>query len=193
MTAIEDITRSRYKTLKRVITNPAINDSVTFLCTARESGFAKTELEVVLNAGGNNPLHRHLNFTETFIPLQGKLEVNLGGGKKMHLVPGEQYTVPVGTKHAFANPGYEAIKFKIVITPGHEGFEFSLRMFYGLAEDGFTVIKSWKTFLMTAVALKMGDMRLCGVHAIMNPVLSIAAKIARKKGVEKELLDKYCV
>lgn len=193
MTAIDNVGRARYKSLRRVITNPAINDSVTFLTTARESGFTKTELEVVLNAGGNNPLHRHLTFTETFIPLKGTLELSLGGGKKLHLVPGEQFTVPVGAKHAFANPGKEAIRFKIVIAPGHEGFEYSLRIFYGLAEDGFTAIRSWKTFLMAAVGLKMGEMRLCGIHAFMNPVVSLAAKIARKKGIEKDLLNKYCV
>ena len=193
MTATDKVSRAGYKSLRRVITNPAISDSVTFLSTARESGFAKTELEVELNAGGNNPLHRHLNFTETFIPLKGTLEVNLGKGKKLHLVPGEQFTVPVGAKHAFANPGSEAIRFRILIKPGHEGFEYSLRIFYGLAEDGFTKIKSWKTFLMAAVGLKMGEMRLCGIHALMNPVVSLAAKIARKNGIEKDLLNKYCV
>src|SRR5690606_6970819 len=112
------------RALQRVISNPEY--TVIFLTTAAESGNRLTDMEIELRPGGGNGLHKHLNFTETFVPIEGDHEVRVGRNKLL-LEPGEQYTVPVGVPHNFANPGRKLIRFRVVIKPGHEGFEYALR------------------------------------------------------------------
>ena len=178
------------ETLQRVISNPEY--TVTFLITAAESGNRRSEMEIELRPGGGNGLHRHLNFTETFIPLEGALEVQIGQNKLL-LEPGEQYTVPIGVPHNFANPGQKPIRFRVVIEPGHQGFEYSLRMLYGLANDGRATIKTWDDLLHASVVLMISDMRLAGKQALINPFLPWLYRLARRKGYEHDMIRKYCI
>ncbi|MGV3603692.1 MAG: cupin domain-containing protein [Dyadobacter fermentans] len=178
------------KPLQRVISNQEY--TVTFLTTAAESRNRLTEMEVVLLPGGGNELHTHLNFAETFIPIKGTLEVQLGS-KKLLLEPGEKCTVPVGVPHNFTNPGNKPVHFRVVIEPGHEGFEYSLRMLYGLANAGRADIRNWDDLMSVAVILGISEMRLCGKKAILNPFIPLLYRVARRKGIEEEMIRKYCV
>jgi mannose-6-phosphate isomerase-like protein (cupin superfamily) len=178
------------KTKARVISNPEY--TVTFITTAAESHNQLTEMEVELLPGSSNGLHKHLNFTETFIPVEGALEVQAGKNKLL-LEPGEQYTVPIGMPHNFANPGRKPIRFRVMIEPGHEGFEYSLRMLYGLANDGRAEIKSWDDLLRASVILMISDMRLSGKQALINPFLSLLYRIARRKGYDLDMISTYCI
>lgn len=178
------------KPLQRVIANQEY--TVTFLTTAAESRNQVTEMDVVLLPGGGNELHTHLNFAETFIPIKGALEIQAGRNKLL-LEPGEQYTVPVGVPHNFSNPGNKPVHFRVVIAPGHEGFEHSLRMLYGLANAGRAEIKSWDDLLKMAVILGISEMRLCGKKAFLNPFIPFLYRLACRKGYEKELIKKYCI
>lgn len=178
------------KTLQRVIANPEY--TVTFLTTAAESGNRLTDMEIELRPGGGNGLHKHLNFTETFIPIEGALEVQIGRNRLL-LEPGEQFTVPVGMPHNFANPGRRPIRFRVVIEPGHEGFEYSLRMLYGLANDGRAGIRTWKDLLCASVILMISDMRLSGKQALVNPLLPLLYRLARRKGYDLAMIKKYCI
>lgn len=177
-------------TLPTVISNP--DYTVTFLTTARESGYKITELEVELRPGGGNDLHTHRNFTETFIPLEGALEVTAGKNKLL-LEPGEAFTVPIGMPHNFSNPGRKPVRFRCVIEPGHEGFEYSLRMLYGLANEGKAEMKSWNDLLKASVILTISDMRLCGKQALINPFLPFLYQLARRKRYDLEMVRRYCV
>lgn len=178
------------KALQRVISNPEY--TVTFLTTAAESGNRLTDMEIELRPGGGNGLHKHLNFTETFIPIEGALEVQIGKNKLL-LEPGEQYTVPIGMPHNFANPGRKPIRFRVVIEPGHQGFEYSLRMLYGLANDGRAEIKTWDDLLRASVILMISDMRLSGKQALINPFLPFLYRFARRKGYDLDMIKKYCI
>lgn len=176
--------------LQRIISNP--DYTVIFLTTAAESGNRLSEMEIELRPGGGNGLHRHLNFTETFIPMEGALEVQVGKDKLL-LEPGEHYTVPVGSAHSFSNPGPKPIRFRVVIEPGHQGFEYSLRMLYGLANEGRSEIKTWDDLLRASVVLMISDMRLAGKQALINPFLPWLYRLARRKGYDLDMIKKYCI
>lgn len=178
------------KALRRVIANPEY--TVTFLTTAAESGNRLSDMEIELMPGGSNGLHKHLNFTETFIPIEGALEVQVGRNKLL-LEPGERYTMPIGMPHNFANPGHKPIRFRVLIEPGHEGFEYSLRMLYGLANEGRAEIKTWDDLLRASVILMISDMRLAGKQALINPFLPLLYRLARKKGYDLAMIKKYCI
>src|SRR6478735_9037994 len=121
--------------MKRTIVNPVIKDEATFLRTARESDSKVSELQITLAPGGGNRMHYHKTYSETFIAVDGELGLRLGRNGTKLLKPGERYTVQPMQHHCFFNPGGNTVKFNILIEPGHEGFENSLRILYGLAKD----------------------------------------------------------
>jgi mannose-6-phosphate isomerase-like protein (cupin superfamily) len=172
--------------------NPVQRDSATFLETTAESGGARTHLEVELAPGGGNPLHRHLSYAERFEALEGTLTVQVGR-RILRLAPGESASVPARCRHRFANETAETVRFRVEITPGHAGFERALRIGYGLAADGLTDEKGIpKRLDHLAVLADMSDMRGCGPLATLNPLIGLIAHRARRRGVDRELIARYC-
>ncbi|MEP6796392.1 MAG: hypothetical protein ABJB16_18835 [Saprospiraceae bacterium] len=110
------------------------------------------------------------------------------------LKPGESHTVAPMTLHGFFNPTEKEIKFNVRLSPGHTGFENSLRIIYGLASDGLTDKNTIpKSIKHTAIIVCMSDMNLPGLFTILFPVLKFIAKRAKTNGEEQKLIDKYCV
>ena len=180
--------------MRRTIVNPIIKDTVTFLQTAEESGGKMTEAEITLMPKGGNPLHYHKTYSETFTVLEGELGLKLGGRNKKILKTGESYTVEPMSLHCFFNPTDKEIKFNIKLKPGHTGFENSLRILYGLAEDGLTNKKSIpKRLTHTAIIVCMSDMNVPGLLTLLFPLLKRLAGKARANGEQQKLIDKYCV
>jgi quercetin dioxygenase-like cupin family protein len=180
--------------MKRVIVNPVFKDTVTFIKTSAETNGQFTEAELTLMPGGRNPLHYHLSYSETFTSIDGELGVGLAKRKKKILKPGETYTVEPKNLHYFFNPNGSEIKFKIVLKPGHEGFENSLRILYGLAEEGLTNKKGIpKSLQHIAIITSMSDMNLPGFFTLISPLLKVIANKARDAGVEQKLIDRYCL
>ena len=179
--------------MKRTIVNPVIKDTATFLRTAKESNTKVSEIEILLMPGGGNPLHYHKTYSETFIAVDGELGLKLGGNNIKVLKPGERYTVQPRQLHCFFNPTGQQIKFRILIEPGHEGFENSLRILYGLAADGLTDKKSIpKNMMHTALVVTMSDMNAPGLLTWIFPLLKWIARRARARGVEQRLLEQCC-
>lgn len=179
--------------MKRKIINPIIKDTITFIQTSDETNSKISELELTLMPGGANFSHYHKTFTETFKAEEGRLGLKLGCGKVKILQPGETYSVLPGKAHSFFNPGKKEIKFNIKITPGNKGFENSLRILYGLAEDGLTDKKSIpKSLTHVAIIASLSDSYLPGIMKLLSPVFNLLAKRAKQRGVEKILIDKYC-
>lgn len=180
--------------MKRTIVNPIIKDTVTFLQTSEETNGKLTEAEITLMPGGGNPLHYHKTYSETFLAIEGELGVKLGNNKSIILKPGESYTVQPMALHSFFNPTEDEIKFNVRLSPGHTGFENSLRIIYGLASDGLTdkntIPKSMKH---TAIIVCMSDMNLPGLFTFLFPVLRLIANRAKSSGEEKKLIEKYCI
>jgi quercetin dioxygenase-like cupin family protein len=177
---------------RRVYENPTIGDKAVFLQTSAETGGAYTLLEVELAPGGGNPPHTHRTYTETFIPVEGELEVQLGKERKL-LRPGETCTVPLRAVHCFRNPSDKPIKFRVKLVPGHEGFEQCVKIAYGLAKDGLTNREGFpKNLSHAAVVLNFFDPAPTGLMRLMLPFFRWKARQARKRGVEQELIDRYC-
>jgi len=179
--------------MKRTIVNPLFKDTVTFVRTSAESDGTITEAEITLLPGGKNPIHYHKTYSETFTAIDGEAGVGLGKKEKKILKQGESYTVEPNNLHYWFNPTDREIKFRVEIKPGHEGFENSLRILYGMASDGLTDKNGIpKSIRHMAIVATMADMNIPGFFTFIFPLLKRIAKKAKDSGVEKELIDRYC-
>lgn len=70
------------------------------------------------------PLHVHPGFDETFIGLEGRVEVTVRG-QVAGLTPGATAHVSGSVPHTFTNPHGERARFLLICTPG--GFEHFFR------------------------------------------------------------------
>lgn len=96
----------------------AVGVTVRFLLTAEETGgqFALLEYTAPPAFAGPAP-HWHQRTTEVFYGLEGSIRMRVG--EETHaLNPGDVALVPPGVVHAFQNPGTEAARFLVQITPG---------------------------------------------------------------------------
>jgi hypothetical protein len=113
--------------------------------------------------------------------------------EKAVLTPGEAYLVKIGQVHRFFNPGAGVIKFRNQVYPGHEGVENTLRIMAGLATDGLYNERSIpRDFTHLAICGIMSDMRLPGLMALTTPLLKLVAAIGRRRGIQQQLVEKYC-
>jgi mannose-6-phosphate isomerase-like protein (cupin superfamily) len=175
----------------RRIENPVIGDVVTFLETSAETGGKRTLLEIGLAPGGGNTPHYHRTYDEIFRVLEGHLTVELDGTEH-ELSPGEEATAAAGSLHCFRNRGAERARFNVELRPGHEGLEKSLVVAYGLAVDGRTNGKAIpKNPLHTALVLDWSETRLPGIYKLVEAPLRLLARLARRRGVDRELEGRY--
>jgi quercetin dioxygenase-like cupin family protein len=180
------------KTLPRTVVNPIIRDKATFLETSRETGGRYTLVEVELAEGGGNGLHIHTDYAETFMPVEGQLSIEVDG-KKLRLQPGDQATAEIGAVHRFFNETGGPIRFRVRLTPGHEGFENSVRIAYGLAVDGLCNAKAVpKNLYHLAVIVVMGGHKMTGALKLIQPLFGWLARRARRRGIERQLMERYC-
>jgi quercetin dioxygenase-like cupin family protein len=180
------------KASNRTVVNPIYKDRVTFLETSKETSGRHTLLELSLQPGGKDTPHIHTAFTETFIPIKGILGLQLDE-ERILMNPGHSYTVLQHEVHHFFNPYDEEIIFRIKFTPGHEGIENAMRIAYGLARDARTNKKGIpKSIYESALLMEMSNSYPSGIASVIKPMLSLLARRARKKGIERSLLDRYC-
>ncbi|QEC69292.1 cupin domain-containing protein [Panacibacter ginsenosidivorans] len=141
---------------------------------------------------GGTPKHYHTSFSETFIPVEGTLGVDVGK-EQLRLIPGEIAVAPKNVVHRFYNPGTTPIRFQVKIAPAESRFLESLCIGYGLADDGLTNNKGIPAKLdHLAVLMEHADSRFTGFLALIEPILLRRAVRARKKGVMNALREKYC-
>lgn len=174
----------------RSIYNPVQRDLVIFLETAAESGGRRTLIEVELEPKGGNGLHYHTRFTERFRVLSGVLGVQLGR-QVLQLGPGEEALVERNIVHRFFNPTGELTRFTTELAPGDAGFEQGLMIAYGLASDGLTNNGVPKSLLDLAVIVELTETRLTGAMRLLNPIFGRLAGVARSRGVERRLVERY--
>ncbi|PUZ27682.1 Mannose-6-phosphate isomerase, cupin superfamily [Chitinophaga costaii] len=178
--------------MNETIINPVIRDQVTFMQTASATNGRITTLQVTLMPGGGTPLHYHKNFSETFVVTEGVLTIGFKG-KTILLAAGDKLTVEAGKAHRFSNTSSQTVVFTTVIVPGSEGFEYALRILYGLAADGKTNLKGMPNNLLAlAVVSKVSDMRPAGAGALMTPFFGLLNFIASVSGFHKKLVNRYC-
>jgi len=180
------------KKMKKVFCNPKVKDKVTVLKTAEETNNEFILVEVELAPGGGTPKHYHTTFNETFFPVQGLPDVEVG--RKQLLLQGTAIaTAKKNEIHRFYNPGNDTIRFRVKISPAETRFLESLSIGYGLANDGKTNDKGIpKKLDHLAVLIEHSNSRFTGFLSLIEPLLLWRAKKARKKGVLNELLEQYC-
>jgi quercetin dioxygenase-like cupin family protein len=175
----------------REIYNPVQRDRVTFLKTAAETGGELSLLEMEVAPGGGNSLHIHTTYSERFTVIEGELGVQIGKQQQV-LRPGETEIVPAGTVHRWYNPSNQPARIYVELRPGHAGFEQALRIGYGLATDGHTNAAGIpKNLLHLAVLVQMSDIKLVGPLGVLTPLFGLLARIARRRGVEADLVARY--
>lgn len=177
----------------RVFENPCIKDRVTVLQSDKDTAGEYLLLEVEMLAGGGNTWHYHTSFDEEFTAIEGVLGIGLDK-TSLHLQPGEKAVAQKGELHRFFNPGNSTVRFQVKIMPASPGFLYSLCIGYGLASDGLTNKNGIpKKLDHLACLLDLSDTRLPGFLSLITPYLLRRAARARKRGVEKQLLEKYRV
>jgi quercetin dioxygenase-like cupin family protein len=178
--------------MERTIVNTATGERATYLETSRETGGARTALEVEVKPGGGVPVHRHADHDELIEVVAGEIEVTMHGTKR-RLGPGEHVLIERGTAHEWRNPSPDRdLTFRGGMTPGHPDFELFLRVYYGLGRDGeLGKNKLPKRFADLALLGELDPSIFVGVKRLLRPVMRWTAERARKRGREAELLRRY--
>lgn len=177
--------------MERKIYNPVQKDTVNFLKTATETEGESTLVEVELAAGGGVGLHYHKTFSEKFDCLEGELKVQLG--RKVHtLLSGETATATPYVNHRFFNTSSRPCRFRVELNPASRGFEQSLQIGYGLARDGEVKKNGFpKAKYVLGWLFEISESNLPGWMSLFEFFLRRQAKMARKLGLDKKLMEKY--
>jgi quercetin dioxygenase-like cupin family protein len=177
--------------MERRIYNPIQKDQVIFLKTHADTNGECTQVEVELADGGGVGLHYHKTYSEKFDCLDGEVEVRLG--KTVHsLKAGESATANPRVNHFFRNRSGKPCKFLVELRPASRGFEQSLQIGYGLANDGKTKANGFpKDKHALAWLFEISESNLPGWRSIFEFMLRNWSKKAKKKGIDKELINQY--
>lgn len=177
---------------ERRIYNPVQKDAATFLETSEETGGRYTLAEVEVAPDGGTRPHYHKTYAEHFEVIEGSLEVLVGEETRV-LRAGQRAVVPKNTLHRFHNPTGETVTFLCEMRPGQPGFEKTLRVGYGLARDGLTRPDGTpRNLYHTALLLDWAEIRVPGLFTLLEPLMRLLARRARRKGIDRELEARYC-
>ena len=177
--------------MERKIYNPIQKDQVIFLKTHEDTNGEYTLVEVELADGGGVGLHYHKTYSEKFDCIEGELQVRLG--KKIQtLKPGDSATAAPTINHFFRNRSGKPCKFRVELRPASRGFEQSLQIGYGLANDGLTKPNGFpKDKLALAWLFDISESNLPGWMSLFEFILRSQARKARKKGIDGALISRY--
>jgi mannose-6-phosphate isomerase-like protein (cupin superfamily) len=172
--------------------NPQYKDYATFLKTSEETDGEYTLIEFEVGPGGGNTPHYHKTYDEHFEVLEGTLEVLVGEGTLI-LRAGEKAVAHKNVLHRFHNPTGDPTRFLVEFRPGVPGFEKALKVGYGLASDGRTLSDGTpKNPYYTALLLEWSEVRVPGFFTVIEPLMRLLARRARRKGIDEELETRYC-
>lgn len=177
--------------MERKIYNPIQQDTVEFLQTAADTAGACTRVAVDLADGGGVGLHYHKTYSETFTCLEGAVQVQLG--QTVHtLLPGQVATAEPGVNHLFRNRSGKPCRFTVELHPASRGFEESLQIGYGLARDGQCRKNGLpKNNLALSWLFEISESNLPGWRSIFEGFLRWQARRARRKGLDRQLRERY--
>lgn len=177
--------------MERKIYNPIQKDQVIFFKTHADTNGECTLVEVELADGGGVGLHYHKTYSEKFNCLEGEVQVQLG--KKIYkLKPAESATAEPNINHLFRNRSGKPCKFLVELRPASRGFEQSLQIGYGLANDGLCKPNGFpKDKLALAWLFDISESNLPGWMSMFEFILRRQAKKAIQKGIDKSLIEKY--
>ena len=177
--------------MERKIYNPIQKDYVTFIKTHSDTNGEYTLVEVELSDRGGVGLHYHKTYSEKFECTDGEVQIQLG--KTIHtLKAGQAATAEPNINHLFRNRSGKTCKFKVELRPASRGFEQSLQIGYGLAQDGECKVNGFpKNKYALAWLFDISESNLPGWMSIFEFILRRQAKKARLMGLDKQLTEKY--
>lgn len=162
----------------------ATGETVTFTKTSADTNGEYLEVLVTLQSDREGPPpHRHVLQSEHFEVIEGTAEV-MCNKEKVLLEPGQSFTVPANTLHAFHSANGTDIKLKVTLTP-------ALNFQYILTEvfDSCNRRKSMQPSVFDATYVlnqARGEYLLGGVPmAIQKYVFPIIAIIGKTFGLVK--------
>jgi quercetin dioxygenase-like cupin family protein len=138
------------------------------------------------------PWHYHTLFSETFVVLNGTLEVGLNKTVS-RLKKGDTVTIKPNEKHYFHNISSEDCLIQVTVSPGNKNFENALLISKGLAKDGLaSAAGTPKKLSDLALFVYLNNSKMVGLQKVAEPLFNYLAKSAIKKGRLKELEVRYC-
>ena len=151
--------------LPQTVVHRDTGETVTFLESATDTKGTHLLIEVKLPPQGDGPpLHTHDVFTESFECVSGQLTLKYQTNKnEIQLEAGGTFTAPIGVPHTFLNRSSDDVVFRVKLTPPRH-FEESMRIHYGLMDDGLTDKKgNPKSLAHTALILTLQNTRIVGI------------------------------
>ena len=96
-------------------------DTYTILLTGEDTNGQFCLIDMHVPPGGGPPPHRH-DFEETFIILEGELDVTFRGNKSV-VRPGDTVNIPSNAPHQFHNSSSKPVRLLCICSPaGQENF-----------------------------------------------------------------------
>jgi quercetin dioxygenase-like cupin family protein len=152
----------------------------------------ETVIEFNIIPDEKTPWHFHTLFSETFVVLNGTLEVGLNNGVSW-LEKGDRVTIKPNEKHYFHNISKDDCLIQVTVSPGNKNFENALLISKGLAKDGLaSAAGTPKKLADLALFVYLNNSKMVGLQKIAEPLFNYLATKAIKKGRLKELELKYC-
>lgn len=172
----------------RTVVHKYTGESITFVEISSETNGKYLLIEVTLPPLGDGPpLHCHDQFVEQFTVLEGELTVKIEKQEKV-LHAGETLTVTAKVAHTFRNISNSPVTFNVKLTPPSQ-FEQSVRIHYGLMDDGLTKEDGVpKSIFHSALILTLQNTLIAGKSLWLQRVLfGLIIKIGRLTGAYKGL------
>ncbi|GEO94122.1 hypothetical protein KTU01_02450 [Kocuria turfanensis] len=183
---------NRMRTGRAQHRNPVQRDTVTWLRTGAETGGEHALLHVEVKPGGEVLAHYHRRIGMHLRVLEGILRVQVGHVVR-DLGPGREVEVPEEHLFRWRNPGSAPARFVVELRPAPACLEKGLVALYGLARDGRTRRDGRpRSLLRTALLMQWTDISLPGVYRWLGPVLRGLAAVACRRGIDRELEERYC-
>ena len=176
-----------------VITNKKLNQTLTLLVSAKDTGGASNKYEIAMPAYADGPYaHFHTEFKEVFTVTKGVLNFYLGNEKALTtLTEGQHITAEIGQLHAFKNNSDKPVSFTVEGIPAG-GFVNAFQLACGVANEG----KAGKDGLPANLLEKLYFIRLTRGFlprvpvSIQQKAFSLAAFLLSLTG-RKKRLDSY--
>lgn len=175
-----------------ILANPSTGEIAEIERSALVNGGRASILFTLPGGAEGAPPHYHGSYDETFVVVEGVLEVRLGEALAPHLLTaGESIVVRRGEHHAFRNPASDPVRFRTIAAEG-AGFERFIRSWYGLGGAGHFARGAPRNPLHLAMALDAGDITLVGPpRALQRLIRRALARLAGATGADKAVTEHW--
>ncbi len=176
---------------RRTIVNKVAGETVVWKKYGCETNGELSEAIIDCTTGGGPSLHYHTTYNERFEAVKGQATICVGDEVR-HINPGETSVIPMRTKHRFTSE-VGVIQMRVQVFPFSSGFEQSLYILFGLAQDDQLDKEGFpRSLVHTAIMSSMSDTLFLGLGgAFMNMLIGVFAWYGRVSGEEEKLLQKY--